>query len=1021
MRRETHRAGARALGVLIDRKRPLRFRFDGRDYGGFAGDTLASALLANGVRLVGRSFKYHRPRGILGAGVEEPNALVQLRRGARSEPNLRATQVELYDGLEAHSQNRWPSLAFDLAGVGNAVAGLLPAGFYNKTFMWPPSSWRCYEYFIRRAAGLGRAPGGADPDHYAQRFAHCDVLVIGAGAAGLSAALAAGRCGVRVILVDEQAAPGGWLSASREILDGRDAMTRVRECVAELAAMPNVRLLRRTTAFGFYDDNMVTACERVTDHLREPPSGKHDTEQNQDHPPVPRQRLWWIRAARVVLAAGALERHITFPGNDVPGVMLASAVQAYIRRYAVCAGREVTVFTNNDSAYAVVPLLHTAGARVAHVVDARPGGAGRAARRQVQRYGVPHTSGAVVSRALGYKSLVGIEFSPWSEDAAGGAAGATMSRGKTIHCDLLCVSGGWNPTAHLYSQAGGRLRYDERLCAFVPGSERPGLHCAGAVRGLDDTDACIADGAAIGVRAAQECGATVAFTPPSAPRTAAPGGEPPLPLWRVPNAPGCRAKAFVDFQNDVSDDDVALAFREGYRSVEHLKRYTTLGMGTDQGRTGNVIGLAIMAGLRGRTIAETGATTFRPPYSAVALGALASGEHGRHFAPLRRTPLHDLHETLGAAMLNVGPWQRAQYYAAPGETMHEAIRREALHVRQKVGLVDISTLGKIAVMGRDATAFLDRVYINRFSTLKTGRCRYGVMLREDGFVFDDGASACIADGVCYMTTTTTNAGPVMAHLEYYAQTVWPELQVRLESLTDQWAGMALAGPRAREVLQAAGDGDFSDEALPFMGCTDAVVGGCPVRLLRITFSGERAYEVHTPSDYAVTVWETLLEAGAPFEIAPYGTEAMNVLRIEKGHVTGAELDGTTLAADLGFAGMQKTDGDFIGKRSLERPAFADPARLMLAGLVACDRQAIPRGAQLIEGLRMRGVQPMLGHVTSSCYSSILDQQIALALLAGGREQHGRELTAASPLTGECVAVTVCSPHFFDPAGERARG
>jgi len=982
-------------GGRIDRRRPLRFTFDGVEYGGFHGDTLASALVANGVSLVGRSFKYHRPRGILSAGVEEPNALVQLGAGARTEPNIRATQVELVDGLVAHSQNRWPSLRFDAGAVNGFFSPLLPAGFYNKTFKWPPAWWMGYEFFIRRMAGLGRAPAVADPDFYTRRFAHCDVLVAGGGAAGLAAARAAANGGAKVFLLEQDFCFGGALLANGAEINGAAAADWVDGEVDFLNGEAGVTLLARTTAFGVYDDNLICACQKLGGGEL---SGADKTKK-------PRQRLWWIRARRVVLCSGALERPPVFPGNDTPGVMLAGAVVTYARRFAALAGESAVVFTNNDSAYAVIPALHEAGGTVAMVVDSREGGAGASANALAERHGVTVRRGAVVTAVRGGRRVRG-----------------AVVDGAAVDCDLLCVSGGWNPTVHLFSQAQGRLRYDEGIAAFVPDGGADNLTVAGAAAGEFGTAKCIAAGAAAGTAAAAAVRgvgvtvhdvATVTIT-----GDLCASMEPIAALWTVD---GGRGKAFVDFQNDVTAADIALTHREGYSKVEHLKRYTTLGMGTDQGRTSGVTGAAIMAGLCGRTVGAGGVTTFRPPFTAVTLGAIAGTERGAEFMPLRRSPLHDWHVNNGAVMVNVDLWQRARFYPRDGETMMQAINREARHVREKVGLVDVSTLGKICIRGRDAGGFLERVYINKWTTLRAGRCRYGLMLREDSFVLDDGTTTRIGGGEYYMTTTTARAAEVLAHLEFYAQTVWPELRVHLDSVTDQWAALALAGPLAREVLAAAVDaGAVDNDALPFMGYAEAAVDGCPVRLFRITFSGERAYEVHTPADHAEAVWSRLLAAGAGFGIAPYGTEAMNVLRMEKGHVTGAELDGTTLAADLGFAAMQKTDGDFIGKRSLERPAFAEPRR-ELVGLVADDNKPIARGAQLIDEPGRPAQAAMAGHVTSACYSPNLNKEIALALLRGGRGLHGKKMFAASPLSGASTPVTVTSPVFIDPQGARARG
>ncbi len=988
-------------GGLVDRERSLRFRFDGAVYEGHPGDTLASALLANGVRVVGRSFKYHRRRGIVGAGAEEPNALVQLAVGARTEPNLRATQVELFDGLAASSQNRWPTLDFDVGAVNDVLSRFLPAGFYYKTFMWPATWWMRYEHFIRRAAGLGRAPRAADPDHYFKRFAHCDVLVVGAGPAGLTAALAAARSGARTVLVDDGAHPGGQLRREPHAVDDQPGHEWAARALEALRGLPGTRVLTRATAFGWYDDDLVAVCERIADHLPEP--GPHR----------PRQRVWWLRARRVVLATGALERPVVFPGNDLPGVMLASAAAGYAHEHAVQTGRSAVVFCNNDSGYAAARILHGAGVGVRAVVDARGGGGGTAARGDAQTAGAEIVTGAVVSAARGRGGVQSVTVQDHDGLHLSGSP-------RTLACDLLCVSGGWNPTVHLFSQAQGRLRFDAALAAFVPDAGRESVICCGAARGLWALDECLADGE----RAGREAAAALGYEPAAAPARTAPAPEtaPTMALWEVPDGEVRRGKAFVDFQNDVTAADVRLAARENYSSVEHLKRYTTLGMGTDQGRTSNVNGLAIMAATLGRAIPEVGTTTFRPPYAPITFGAVAGMEVGRDYEPVRRTPMHDWHVAAGARMQNVGLWQRARYYPRSGESMADAVCREVRHVRETVGIVDVSTFGKIDIRGPDAAEFLERVTINRFHNLKPGRCRYHVMLREDGHVMDDGTTTRVRDDVFYMTTTTAAAGAVMSHLEYHAQAVWPELRVHLTSVSDQWGGLAIAGPRAREVLRAALDGaDVGDEALPFMSSREVTIAGVRMRVFRITFSGELGYEVHMAADHALTVWEAVLDEGRGFGVEPYGTEAMAVMRIEKGHVVHAELDGRTIPADFGFDRMMRKDGDFVGRRALGREAFTDPRRRGFVGLVSRNGRPIPAGAHLVWNPTAPVPMHTYGHVTSTCYSPTLDAHIALALVEEPAKWKGRTLYAASPLKRRSTEVHITDPVFYDPEGRRARG
>ena len=1001
MNGQTHRA---ERGGRIDRSAPLAFTFDGVRYAGYRGDTLASALLANGVRLVGRSFKYHRRRGIFGAGSEEPNALVRVRTGARAEPNLKATQVELFDGLAAESQNRWPSLRFDVGALSNIASKLLPAGFYYKTFMWPGSWWMLYEHFIRKAAGLGRAPVEPDPDHYDRRYAFCDVLVAGAGPAGLMAALTAARAGARVILVDDAPVLGGSLHASVCTIEGGDPVEFATGVGEELASCPNVRVLRRTTAFGYYDDNMILALERRADHL--PAPSEHSS----------RQRVWWIRAKEVVLATGAIERPLPFEDNDLPGVMLASAARTYAFQHGVRLGDRCVIGTNNDSAYeAIEPMLNT-GTNVVAVVDARDGGPGGDALAIVQRFGIELIAGSVVMRAIGLTGVDGVEVRSLSADGA-----SVGDDSRRMPCDLVCVSGGWNPTVHLFSQSRGRLRFDAERAAFVPGESVQRERSAGAARGLQRLSECLADGASAGADAVRAAGIE-AGPEPSCPAVQEWGdGVPARPLWVVPLPSWRHGKRFVDFQNDVTVADIELAAREGYSSVEHLKRYTTLGMGTDQGRTSNVNGLAVLAATLGNDIAAVGTTTFRPPYSPVALGAIAGREVGPDQSPVRRTPMHDWHAEHGATFVTVGPWMRAQYYLRRGESMMDAINREALHVRRAVGMVDVSTLGKIEVRGRDAGEFLHRVYINRIRNLRVGRVRYAFMLREDGFVLDDGTCTRIRDDEYYITTGTGHAAAVMMHLERYAQVVWPKLDVHLTSVTDQWAGAAVAGPRSRDLLAAACDGaDVSNEALPFMSCIEATVSGAPVRIIRMTFSGEMAYEVHCPADHGVHVWEALLAAGERFDIMPYGTEALSVLRIEKGHVVPNELDGRTIPADFGFDRMEK-DEDFIGRRSLERFRTSERKRKTFVGLVSQNGRAVPRGGHLVWNPTAPRPMRMLGHVTSNCYSPTLNRYIALALMDDAEDWKGKELYAASPLTASFVPVQVTDHVFIDPENRRPRG
>lgn len=995
-----------ATGGLIDRFRPLNFTFNGRSYQGFQGDTLASALLANGVHLVGRSFKYHRPRGIFAAGVEEPNALVQLRTGACSEPNIRATEVELFEGLIAESQNCWPSVEFDVGAMTGEFSRLLPAGFYYKTFMWPRSFWMTYERVIRRAAGLGKPPTEADPDRYDKRSAHCDVLVVGGGPAGLAAALAAGRTGVRVILADNAPDFGGSLLADRAEIDGAPALDWAVNTVTELGNMPEVILLRRSTVFGYYDHNHLGIAERVADHLSQPEEGQ------------PRQRLWKVRAGQVVLATGSFERPLVFGDNDRPGIMLAAAARTYVNQFGVRPGSRAVVFTNNDSAYETALDLADAGVKVAALIDVRQATEGPLADKARQT-GIPcHFQSAVVA-THGKKRLKSVEF--MKLNAAGDGYEGQAER---IDCDLLCVSGGWNPVVHLFAQSRGRPVYDQDITSFIPGQSIQAERSAGAARGSFTLADCLAEGMQAGVAAAQATGFGDGSTLKVPGASAETGTVTPLrALWSFP--PRSSAKRFVDFQNDVTVNDIALAAREGYQSVEHVKRYTTLGMGTDQGKTSNVNGLGILANLLGADIPGTGITTFRPAYTPVTLGAFAGREGGVRFDPIRRSPMHEWHEEAGAVFMPSGLWLRPKCYPRQGETVAQTVIREARAVRDNVGIVDVSTLGKIDVQGPDAAEFLNRVYINEWKTLPVGRARYGVMLREDGIVFDDGTTTRLGEHHFHMTTTTANAGRVMAHLEFHAQMIWPELKVYLASVTDHWAALALSGPNSRKVLEKVfPDIDVGNESLPFMGFKQGrMKDGIPARLFRISFSGELAYEINVPADYGLAAWQAFMEAGKPLDIIPYGLEAMDILRLEKGHlIVGADIDGRTTPEDLGFARMVSTKKDFIGRRLLGRPAFSEPGRLELVGLLPTDgKTPIPAGAQIVADPSAPSPKPSLGRVTSANHSPTLNSSIALALVVGGLSREGEELYAVSPLTDHQARVKVTRPLFVDPKGERLRG
>jgi sarcosine oxidase subunit alpha len=979
-----------ANGGLIDRTTPLSFTFDGRKLSGFAGDTLASALLANNVRLVGRSFKYHRPRGILTAGSEEPNALVTVGSGARADPNARATTLALYEGLEARSQNRWPSLAFDLMAVNQLAAPLFVAGFYYKTFMWPAKLWeRLYEPAIRRAAGLGKLSTAPDPDHYDRNHAFCDVLVIGAGPAGLSAALVAARAGLRVILVDEDAEMGGRLLGERQAIDGRPAVDWVRETVAELASL-NVRMLTRTTVFGVYDGREYGALEQVGDPYRAPEAGQ------------PRQRLWKIIARRSVLASGAVERPLVFSGNDRPGVMMAGAVSAYINRFAVAPGRRAVVFTSTDSGWTTAQDVLAAGIELAAVVDVR--NTPPACADAVRAAGVEVLTGARVSQVHG-RTVGAVEVR------------TANGRSRRIACDLLAISSGWAPSIGLGSHLGARPVWSAAIDGFLIQTPPPGMTPVGAAAGRFSLEDAIKDGARVAGGMARDLGQAS----PAAPWPVA--GEDSIGV--APSRPPLNAhNAFVDFQHDVTVADITLAAREGFVSVEHLKRYTTLGMGTEQGRTSQLNGHAVLAAVTGKAVASVGTIASRPPYVPVAIGAFAGHHRGRHFRPERRTAGHDWAVEQGASFVDAGQWKRAQWFKQPQDRDGlDTVNREVNATRGGVGICDVSTLGKIDVMGPDAGLLLDRLYINTFSTLPVGRARYGVMLREDGFVMDDGVTSRLAEDRFFLTTTTVNAAKVMQHIDYARQVLWPELDVQANSVTEQWATYAVAGPRSRALLQAAfPDLDLSDEAFPFMAAAEFRWRGAPARIFRISFSGEMAFEVSAPATLGDALVRWLFEVGQAFDATPYGVEALGVMRIEKGHPAGAELNGRTTAADLGLGRMMSAKKDFIGRVLAQRPGLIDPERLQLVGLMAAsDEGRLRGGAHLLNPPDAPVIANDQGYVTSAAWSPTLGRSIALALLKRGPERHGERIRVHDPVRAGDMEAQICPPVFVDPEGARVRG
>ncbi len=998
-------------GGLIDRSRPLHFQFDGHRYSGYVGDTIASALLANGVHLVGRSFKYHRPRGIVSAGVEEPNALFQVGRDPKTEPNIKGTICELVDGMTLQSQNAWPSTSFDIGGINARFSKFLPAGFYYKTFMGPgkgTKAWMLYERMIRKAAGLGYAPTQTDPDTYDKSYAHADIMVVGGGPAGLAAALSAGRSGARVLLVEMDSRLGGHLlnSGSQEI-DGQATTEWLAKVEAELASLTNVTVMNRTVCFAAYDHNFFALWENVTDHLSEAERPAN----------LPRHRLWKLRTKEAIFAAGAIERPLIFRDNDRPGSMLASAAETYLQRFAVRAGRRAVLVTNNDSAYRTALALSDGGVEIAAVADLRETPAGHWTA-EAQKRGLRILSGQGVYAAKGTKRVQGVSVDQIAADGKN-----LGSKQEEIACDLVLNAGGWTPSVHLHSQAKGKLAWDEEGQLFRPSiAGQPGQRSAGAGNGTFGLGAILAEGHASGQAAAAALGKSGAVG--EAPKAESQDFLPLRRLWLIPadKPVGHKGKHFVDQQNDVTAADLKLAMREGYRSIEHLKRYTATGMATDQGKTSNLNALTLVAETLAKPIPEVGTTTFRPPFTPISFGAWMGRDVGDLLDPLRKTPMDPWEEANGATFENVGQWRRAWYYPKAGEDMPAAVRRECVAVREAVGLLDASTLGKIDIQGPDSAEFLNRIYTNAWSKLAVGRCRYGLMLGEDGMVMDDGVTARLGENHYLMHTTSGNAAQVMAHLEEYLQTEWPELKVFLTSVTEQWATAQIAGPYARDLLaEIAPDLDLSPEALPHMSVVKGRVAGRKARIFRVSFTGESSFEVSVPGSYGLGLWEALMRAGAKYGITPFGTEAMHVLRAEKGFiVVGQETDGSVNPHDLGMDWIVSKTKEFIGKRSLTRADMAKPDRKQLVGILTVKpEEVLPEGAQLVEKTGDQRPLPMLGHVTSSYWSPAMGRSIALALVKGGRARMGQ--TVYAPLeSGKTLDCQVVETVFYDKEGSRLR-
>ena len=992
-------------GRLIDRSVPLEFTFNNKRMQGYEGDTLGSALLANGQTLVGRSFKYHRPRGIIASGAEEPNGLVNLGSGKTLEPNQRVTTTELFEGLTAESQNHWPSLEFDIGAINTHLSRFLPAGFYYKMFMWPRAFWKhVYEPFIRNSAGLGRAPNARDADIYEHFNTTVDVLVIGGGIAGLQAAKSAGETGARTLLLEQTAHWGGRAAVDGGTIDGKPATIWIDETLIALDAMPNVRIRNRTMGAGVYDHGYVLGYERISDH--EPDHGSGDDR--------PRHRLWRIRAGQVITATGAIERPLSFAGNDLPGVMLASAVRDYAVNFGVSAGERTVIVTNNDDAYRTALALHAAGTAVTAVIDARTQAKG-ALPDKVRALGIRVETGTGIAKVKGAARVEGVALC---------AQSGTGAKTEELACDVVAMSGGWSPVVHLWSHCGGKLSWDAERAMFRPDPDRaptgadgaPFVHAAGAANGELLTGAALAD--------AHRAAATATGKTPASPASSATDeDEMPLePVWLMPaNADQTlRAKAWLDFQNDVKVTDVQLAAQEGYESVEHTKRYTTLGMATDQGKTSNINGLAILSQSLGADIPKVGTTTFRPPYTPISMGAIAGEARGNLFQPLRRTPLHDWHDQHGAHWEPVGQWRRPYAFPRAGETVHKAVEREVRNTREAVGLLDASTLGKILVKGPDAGRFLDMMYTNMMSNLAPGKCRYGLMCSENGFLIDDGVVARIDDDTWLCHTTTGGADRIHAHMEEWLQTEWWDWKVFTANLTEQYAQIAVVGPDARILLEGMGGMDLSAEALPFMQWREGKIGDFDARVFRISFSGELSFEIAVPASQGRAFWDALVTEGAIYGAMPYGTEALHVMRAEKGFIMiGDETDGTVIPQDLGLDwAISKKKEDFLGKRAQERSHMADPARWKLVGLETVDGSVLRDGAYAIaEGRNANGQRRTQGRVTSTYFSPTLGRGIAMGLVHNGPDRIGEEISFTR-VGGDPQKARIVNPVFYDPEGEK---
>jgi len=995
-----------ASGGRIDRKKVINFSFDGKSYKGFEGDTLASALLANGVDIIARSFKYSRPRGITGHGSEEPNGVIQLGTGASTIPNVRATQQELYAGLVANPVAGWPSVNFDLMATLGKAGAMMPPGFYYKTFMYPQKLWMTYEHFIRKAAGLGKAPTAPDPDTYDKINHHCDVMIVGAGPAGLSAALAAAKTGARVIIADEQNEMGGSLLSTTQTIDGAPASQWLQDTIETLEDYSNVIVLPRSTVMGYYDHNFLAVIERRTDHLGEiSPRGA-------------RQRMHRVRAKQVILAPGAQERPLIFANNDIPGVMLASSISVYLNRYAVAPGNALVVSTANDSGYQAAIDWHKAGRKVIGIADSRAESNGELVE-EAKKLGLKIWFSHAVIEAKGSRRVYAATVAPINAEGT-----QVTGTSQNYDCDIIATSGGWSPVVHLSCHTGARPVWNDDIIGFLPGKTVQKQHCVGSLMGQHQLHDTFEQGLATGAQAACEAGFGDGSNSIKVPSVDLVKTGQAQALFLVPHSKSVsRApKQFVDMQNDVTAAGIELATREGFESIEHVKRYTALGFGTDQGKLGNINGMAVAAQSLNKTIAETGTTIFRPSYTPTTFGAIAGRDTDSLFDPIRYTAMQSWHEANGALFEDVGQWKRPWYFPKPGETMQQTLDRECLATRNSVGILDASTLGKIDIQGKDAREFLNRVYTNAWSKLAVGKCRYGLMLKEDGMIMDDGVTSCIADDHFILTTTTGGAANVLEWLELWHQTEWPELEVYMTSVTDHWSTMTISGPNSRKVLaKVCDDIDLDKDSFKFMDWRSGTVAGVKSRVFRISFTGELSYEINVQANHGLHVWEAIMEAGKEFDITPYGTETMHVLRAEKGFIiVGQDTDGSVTPQDMDMSwciGKNK-EFSFIGKRSFTRPDTSRTDRKQFVGLKPKDANDIlPEGAQAVRNPNESIPMTMVGHVTSSYYSAVLGHSFALAVIKDGHNRKGESVYF--PLAdGRTIEAEITDYVFYDAKGEK---